>query len=804
VKLSAFLAKFSDVITEADGWVVPCPAHTDSHPSMRVALTASNDIMLHCRAGCTKGNVLDAVRALGVTVVDLFNVEVDEENVPRVSESQSAGPTPVMTAMVRNYVLETNQRLLTEETPLQHEAMRYLSNRFGIGPEEVAALGLGLDPGGSAHNLKWRSPAFARVSRLVVPFTDFDGIVRGLQGRALSEDPVRWCGLQNDDEGTWAKYGFFTAGNGNDTVIITEGPGDALTAVAAGFDAVFIRGAALAGVAEQLVGALAGRRIIVAGDNDTAGATFNAGVLAVLPDALVLQITAVCSDLTSWRERDPETFVEELLHNVRNASANGSGVQPTPVVEPEPEVEPEPDYSMTELGLALRLRDRFDGDLRYTPEAGFMLFNGVTWERDPFDGVRASLQDMLLELEREFKQALDAHQQGTQEHTEARRTLGFIKASMTSRGIDSVLKEVKAFKSVACSLEDFDAHADMLAFRNTVVNLRDGSTVPANRDLLMTRQLAVDYVPDAECPAWLKFLVEVFPNNAAMPAYIQRLVGYGITGSTDEQCFVVLHGTGANGKSVFTETLGEVFKAVCDTTPFSTFESKPSGGIPNDLAALKGSRLVMASEGEAGKPMAEGLLKRVTGRDQIAARFMRQEFFTFRPSFLLFLASNHKPRFMGQDEGLWRRVKLISWDRYFKPEERDHGLWQRLEGEAQGIAAWAVRGAVEWYANGLGDPDAVVAATANYRATADALAGFFPGVMLFEPESEVPGNLAFEAYVEWCEDEHLPLKERWTRRAFYSAMEERGVQRRTVRSGQVLVGVRVVPQHENLSPLGGA
>jgi putative DNA primase/helicase len=412
---------------------------------------------------------------------------------------------------------------------------------------------------------------------------------------------------------------------------------------------------------------------------------------------------------------------------------------------------------------------------------GFFILDQGVWHFSKLGEERTAAHVVAHAL-RDAVKEIDLREKPENERPRWRQVMAYAKHAQTTRGIDAMVRELRALQGVPISLDAFDSHHDLLAVRNGVVDLKTGALLPHDPALLLTRRIDVDYRPEATAPLWLSFLSEVFTKHPDLPNYMQRLIGYGITGRTDEQCFAVLYGTGANGKSVFTDTLTEVFRDVTTTTPFSTFEQKHNGGIPNDIAALKGARLVMASEGEQGRPMAEALLKRVTGRDMITARFLQREFFEFRPTFLLLMASNFKPNFRSQDQGLWRRVKLIPWDRFFLPEERDHHLGRRLLEEREGIFAWAVAGAVEWYKRGLQDPAVIVEGTREYRETSDPLTGFFehtaqaanPITPTDSGNDLTVGSVLWDSYIEWADVEALPLKERWTRQQFFREIEARG------------------------------
>ncbi|MFJ6019758.1 phage/plasmid primase, P4 family [Nocardiopsis alba] len=753
-------------------------------------------LLLYDRAGCAQADVL---RELGMHPRDLFHWRVPE-GITLATAQTSAALEPADVAALRVYVDQTTQALYDQETTWATTAAGYARARFGLDLADAIDAGVGVDTGG-AFNFPYLSGKFRNFPRLTVPFAGFDGVIRGLQGRDLSgQCSARWLSLTNPEVGKWAKFGVFRGGGEYGTYIVTEGPGDALTAAAVGYDAVAVRGASISAnpdMVADLADGMRGSHVIIAGDRDQAGDGFTARLAEGLRGhgihAHALSLPETGDDLTAWRERDPDTFADALHAAVQSA---------TPVAPPREVRDAERGAALdTATGtdtvsrddgdqaakLLADLTDRYgdtdamrahalvafsDGRIKHSEGLGFYVWTGKYWEPSATK-TRQEIHRMGAALALAGKT------------TEAK---GFLN---TSR-IEALMVELKAVPAVHVDASDFDSRHDLLSVRNGTIDLRTGQLRAHDMRDMITQIVNVDYRPDATAPRWESFLREVFPKSPEMPAYMQRLIGYGVTGSTAEQCFAVLWGKGANGKSVMMDTITAVFDSVSKATPFATFEEKPNGGIPNDLASLRGARLVRASEGDQGKPMAEGVIKQATGGNPLTARFLRKEFFTFQPSFLLLMDTNHKPKFRGQDEGIWRRVKMIPFERWFAPHERDHKLPVKLLEETPGILAWAVRGAVEWYANGLQDPPSIAEATKEYKETSDALAGFYPGVLVPGTDADkVLGSDAFNAYLDWCEAENLPQKERWTRRGFYSAMEERGVYRKKTTRGIALFGVRV-------------
>jgi putative DNA primase/helicase len=281
------------------------------------------------------------------------------------------------------------------------------------------------------------------------------------------------------------------------------------------------------------------------------------------------------------------------------------------------------------------------------------------------------------------------------------------------------------------------------------VDLRTGAIREHRLQDYMTKITSV--APGGECPQWEAFLVRVSGGDRELQAYLQRLVGYALTGSTREQCFAFLYGTGANGKSVFLDTIAGVLNDYHKTAPIEAFTVSGGDRHPTEIAGLRGARFVTAVETEAGKRWAENKIKALTGGDKIAARLMRQDFFEFTPQFKLVIAGNHKPGLRSVDEAMRRRCHLIPFTVTIPLNERDKQLAEKLKPEWPGILQWMIQGCLEWQRVGLAVPSIVRDTTAAYMEAEDAVWAWIDECCELNPNAFETRDELFASWKSWAE-----------------------------------------------------
>jgi putative DNA primase/helicase len=340
---------------------------------------------------------------------------------------------------------------------------------------------------------------------------------------------------------------------------------------------------------------------------------------------------------------------------------------------------------------------------------------------------------------------------------------------------------------VPVSPGELDASRDLLGLQNGTIDLRTGEYLAPNRALLATKAISIPYDSSADCPKWLKFLDRVFDGDSELIAYVQRAVGYTLTGHTGEQCLFFLWGSGANGKSTFMNVVKNLLGGYARTT---TTESLMVTQHPDHsaIARLRGARLVCASETESGHRLAESLVKQLTGGDAIAARFLYAPYFEFVPQFKIWITGNHKPSIRGGDYAIWRRIKLIPFAITIPPEERDPTLQQALMGELAGILNWAIQGCLEWQKTGLKEPLTVTEATAEYKNEMDIIASWIEARCVEDATAETHAAPLYKSYKDWAED-----NKEWimSQRKFGMMLTERGFKKRQTNKGKSYRGLRL-------------
>jgi P4 family phage/plasmid primase-like protien len=501
-------------------------------------------------------------------------------------------------------------------------------------------------------------------------------------------------------------------------------------------------------------------KIIICSDDDhrTDG---NPGLTAATHAAQVVRGTLARPNFGDVRRESDTDFND--LHTSRGVEAVKACIERVATPEGNPLWRIVP---LTDSGNAERLVEMFGDDVRFVPEWDkFHVWNGKFWAADAgsvlvLDRSKAVARSFLVEA-------------STCEDDDQRDKLGMhaLRSEQESKR-RAMLTLAKAEPPIRLARQDLDRDRLLLNVQNGTLDLRTGSVKPHDRPDYITRILPVAYNQEALCPRWETFLREVLPDEETI-VFIQRAVGYSLTGDVSEHCLFFLHGAGANGKTVFLLVILALMGDYATQAPTSMLLAKRFETHPTELTTLFGRRVAVCQETPSGRRWAEEVVKHITGGDRISARRMREDFWEFDPTHKLWVSGNHKPIVEGIDEGIWRRLHLVPFEKHIPEEQRDPKLVDKLRAELPGILAWAVLGCLAWQRDGLAVSTKVRDATAIYREESDRLGPFLQECCQVERGAVVSRSVIYQAYTAWsaAQGEKWPMSDR----AFSDSMRGHGI-----------------------------
>ena len=413
---------------------------------------------------------------------------------------------------------------------------------------------------------------------------------------------------------------------------------------------------------------------------------------------------------------------------------------PTPA--PTPKL---PMHTLDDTGNAERMNDYCGRVFRYNyTDKRWMYYKGGVWVYDDrgaiFTAADVILERMKLELKSWTEHEGGAYLQDYQKH---------MKRTRSNAAKTAMVKEFQHI--VPISPAELDTHKTLVNTQNGVVDLDTCTTMPHAPELLMTRMLGTSMPAKPKNPVlWLRFLDDIFGDDKELIRYIQKSLGYCLSGSTTEQCVFFLYGNGRNGKSTFLEIIRAILgEYATNIQPESIMVKNSSNSANTDIARLKGARLVTSVEPNEGMRLNEGLIKQLTGDDMVTARKLYGDEFEYRPEFKLWLATNHKPTIRGTDLGIWRRIHIIPFTHSIPEDKVDKNLGEKLREEMPDILAWMMEGYRLWKYEGLHKPKAVEDSVKEYRNEMDVIAAFLASDDIAEG-GEIKASVLYAIYCEWA------------------------------------------------------
>lgn len=421
-------------------------------------------------------------------------------------------------------------------------------------------------------------------------------------------------------------------------------------------------------------------------------------------------------------------------------------------------------YRYDDTGNAERFKDMYGDLVRWNGDISqWMVFNGINWEVDEGGVLIHNLVDTSVERIREENLPVPEEKLKSDDPDDIKlvekaqeNQMKWYTRSRNNAGKNNLKAELKSY--LASNESAFDKEDMHFNTQEGVVDLTSGEVFEQEASQFNSKVSNVAFDPYAECPTWLKFLEQVIPD-AETRDYVQKCVGYSLTASTREQCLFFLYGSGRNGKSVFIDIVKEIAGSYAGNIQADSLMVKRynSGGHNEDVARLKGKRLVTSSEPNEGSRLDEGMIKQLTGEDMVTASYKGKHMFEYKPKYKLWIATNHKPYVRGTDEGIWRRIKIIPFLVTIPEDKVDPNLKAKLSTELQGILNWAIDGALKWQQEGLKESQAVKEASNEFRQEMDTLQIFIDEMCVLEEGAEVQSSALYACYKSWAStnNEHV-------------------------------------------------
>jgi len=448
----------------------------------------------------------------------------------------------------------------------------------------------------------------------------------------------------------------------------------------------------------------------------------------------------------------------------------------------------------TELSCAERFVDRYEHEIRFDSETqNWLFFNGSQWEQDTTQAVKARACQFTKDL---LKEALQETNPMLRHNLEKSA-----RALQSNHRINGFLSLANTIQRISVRGYQLDTHADLLNCKNGTLDLQTGTLTKHDPEHLLTRITSTPYDPSARAPRFQQFLNRIFQADPELIQFVQKVLSFGLIGGNPEQHMYILHGQGANGKSVLmkviTDVLGEDYAK--QLTHHTLLINHSSNGARPDLARLKGARLAVAPEMNSQMQLDEALIKSLTACDKLSARGLYEGNSEFRPELTIFLHTNHMPVIKDNGLGIWRRMVVIPFDVSIPREEQDPNLDSELMKEAEGILTWLVEGYREYQENGLVLPKAVKIKLGSYRKSMDPIGYFLEERVRSLKGATTGASDLYNAYQDWCEASEAPVV---NIKDFKASLMNRGYESKSERTGNNWIGVKLLDDSDDIEEVG--